>query len=154
MRTADGTSRSIGTRLSRLSPSGPSQSRIWQLFRWRIVVEMTDVRYAVRTLLRNRGFTITAALTLALGIGATTAIFSVVNAVLLRPLPYRDPDRLVVTRLSYPDYLDVRRISRSFEETAVWATNLYNIENGDDARQVLGGVISREMLPLLGVTPA
>ena len=115
---------------------------------------MTDLRYALRTLLRNRAFTLTATLTLALGIGATTAIFSVVNAVLLQPLPYRDPDRLVVTRLSYPDYLDVRRASRSFDETAAWATNLYNIENGDETRQVLGGVISRDMLPLLGVAPA
>jgi putative ABC transport system permease protein len=115
---------------------------------------MTDFRYAFRTLLRNRAFTLTAALTLALGIGATTAIFSVVNAVLLEPLPYRDPDRLVVTRLSYPDYLDLRRTSRSFTETAAWATNLYNIEIGDETRQVLGGVISRDLLPLIGVAPA
>jgi putative ABC transport system permease protein len=115
---------------------------------------MSDLRYAIRTLLRNRAFTLTAALTLALGIGATTAIFSVVNAVLLQPLPYRDPDRLVVTRLSYPDYLDVRRASRSFAEMAAWASNLYNIEDGDETRQVLGGVISRDMLPLLGVAPA
>ena len=110
--------------------------------------------YAFRTLLRNRSFTVTAALTLALGIGATTAIFSVVNAVLLQPLPYRDPGRLVVTRLSYPDYLDVRRGSRSFDGTAAWASNLYNIESGDETRQVLGGVISRDLLPLLGVAPA
>jgi putative ABC transport system permease protein len=114
---------------------------------------MNDVRYAIRTLLRNRSFTLTAVLTLALGIGATTAIFSVVNAVLLRPLPYRDPDRLVVTRLSYPDYVDVRRASQSFDETAIWASNLYNLENGDESLQVRGGVISREMLPLLGITP-
>ena len=65
-------------------------------------------KYAFRTLLRNRAFTLTAALTLALGIGATTAIFSVVNAVLLQPLPYRDPDRLVVTRLSFPTICDVQ----------------------------------------------
>ena len=115
---------------------------------------MNDIRYAFRILLRNRAFTLTATLTLALGIGATTAIFSVVNAVLLQPLPYRDPDRLVVTRLSYPDYRDVRRASRSFDQTAAWASNRYNLENGDETRQVLGGVISREMLPLLGVTPA
>jgi putative ABC transport system permease protein len=115
---------------------------------------MNDLRYALRTLLRNRAFTLTAALMLALGIGATTAIFSVVNAVLLQPLPYHDPDRLVVTRLSYPDYLDVRRSSQSFEQTAVWASNLYNLEIGDESRQVTGGVISRELLPLLGVMPA
>jgi putative ABC transport system permease protein len=114
---------------------------------------MNDLRYALRTLLRNRAFTLTAGLMLALGIGATTAIFSVVNAVLLQPLPYHDPDRLVVTRLSYPDYLDIRRSSQSFAQTAVWASNLYNLQVGDESRQVTGGVISRELLPLLGVTP-
>ena len=112
------------------------------------------LRYAIRSLLRAPGFAATATLTLALGIGATTAIFSVVNAVLLEPLPYRDPDRLVVTRLSLPDYRDLQRSSRSFEETAAWASNLYNLQNGDESRQVLGGVITRDLLPLLGVTPA
>ena len=114
----------------------------------------TDIRYAIRTFLRTPGFTITATLTLALGIGATTAIFSVVNAVLLEPLPYHDPDRLaVVTRLSLPDYGDLRRSGESFEDTAVWATNLYNLRTGDESRQIRGGVISRNLLPLLGVTP-
>src|SRR5687767_3479051 len=112
------------------------------------------MRYALRTLLRAPAFTLTAALTLALGIGATTAIFSVINAVLLEPLPYHEPDRLVVTRLSFPDYRDMQRASRSFEQTAVWASNLYNLQSGDESRQVLGGVVSRELLPLLGVTPA
>src|SRR5688572_18987076 len=103
----------------------------------------TDIRYAIRTFLRTPGFTITATLTLALGIGATTAIFSVVNAVLLEPLPYHDPDRLaVVTRLSLPDYGDLRRSGESFEDTAVWATNLYNLRTGDESRQIRGGVIS------------
>jgi predicted permease len=115
---------------------------------------LTDIRYAIRTFLRTPGFTITATLTLALGIGATTAIFSVVNAVLLEPLPYRDPDRLAVAmRLSLPDYADVRRASQSFEATAVLATNLYNLRTGDESRQILGGVISRDLLPLLGVAP-
>jgi putative ABC transport system permease protein len=114
---------------------------------------MNDVRFAIRTLLRTPAFTLTAVITLALGIGATTAVFSVVDAVLLKPLPYRDPDRLVVTRLSLPDYRDVQRTSRSFEETAVWATNLYNLRTGDETRQVPGGVVSRGLLPLLGVVP-
>jgi putative ABC transport system permease protein len=114
---------------------------------------MHDIRYAIRTLLRTPAFTLTAAVTLALGIGATTAIFSVVNAVLLQPLPYRDSDRLVVTRVSFPDYQDLRRNSGAFEESAVWARNLYTLQSGDETRQVLGGVISRDLLPLLGVTP-
>jgi len=115
---------------------------------------MHDVRYAVRVLGKAPGFTATAVLTLALGIGATTAIFSVVKAVVLEPLPYRDPDRLVVTRLSLPDYQDLQRSSRSFEQTAVWATNLYNIEAGTEDRQVLGGQFSTEVFPLLGAIPA
>jgi putative ABC transport system permease protein len=115
---------------------------------------MNDLRYAARTLVRTPGFAATAILTLALGIGATTAIFSVVKAVVLEPLPYRDPARLVVTRLSLPDYRDVQRHTRSFEQTAFWGTNLYNIEAGSEDRQVLGAVASHELLSLLGITPA
>ena len=73
---------------------------------------------------------------------------------MLEPLPYRDPARLVVTRLSLPDYRDVQRRSRSFEQTAFWGTNLYNIEAGSEDRQVLGAVASHELLSLLGITPA
>src|SRR5215211_5901529 len=112
---------------------------------------MTDIRYAARTLVRTPGFALTTILTLALGIGATTAIFSVVKAVVLEPLPYREPDRLVVVRLSYPDYIDVQRSSRSFERMAVWATNLYNIDAGGEDRQLLGAQVSRELIPMLGI---
>ena len=115
---------------------------------------MNDTRYAVRTLARTPGFAVTAILTLALGIGVTTAMFSVVKTVVLDPLPYRDPARLVVSRLSLPDYRDVRRASRSFEQTAFWGTNLYSIDAGGEDRQVLGGVVSHELLSLLGITPA
>ena len=115
---------------------------------------MNDTRYAVRTLARTPGFAVTAILTLALGIGVTTAMFSVVKTVVLDPLPYRDPARLVVSRLSLPDYRDVQRASRSFEQTAFWGTNLYSINAGGEDRQVLGGVVSHELLSLLGITPA
>ena len=115
---------------------------------------MNDTRYAVRTLARTPGFAVTAILTLALGIGVTTAMFSVVKAVVLDPLPYRDPARLVVSRLSLPDYRDLQRASRSFEQTAFWGTNLYSIDAGGEDRQVLGGVVSHELLSLLGITPA
>ena len=114
---------------------------------------MSDITYAVRAFWRTPGFTIVAVLTLALGIGATTAIFSVVHAVLLKPLPYADPDRLVVARLSLPDYHDLKASVSGFEDMAVWATNRYNLRTNGDSQQVLGGQISRNLLPLLGVEP-
>src|ERR1700733_15649686 len=88
-----------------------------------------DARYGVRMLRKSPGFTIVAILTLALGIGANTAIFSVVDGVVLAPLPYRNPDQLAMvllnnlslkhnTMLSYPDFLDWQRNSRSFEQMA------------------------------------
>ncbi len=112
-----------------------------------------DFTYAIRTFLRTPSFTIVAILTLALGIGATTAIFSVVNAVLLRPLPYADPDRLVFTRGSLPDLHDLQTSSQSLEGMALWASNLYNLRAGADSRQVLAGQVTRDLLPLLGVQP-
>jgi predicted permease len=114
---------------------------------------MSDLRFAIRAFARVPGFTIVAVLTLALGIGATTAIFSLVNAVLLQPLPFADPDRLVVARGSLPDFQDIALQGRSFEGTAVWATNLYNLDANGESRQIRGAVISPEVLPLLGVTP-
>ena len=114
---------------------------------------MNDIRYAVRAFLRTPGFTLVAVLTLALGIGATTAIFSVVHAVLLRPLPYADAEHLVTTRGSLPDLRDLDRSNRSFDGTAMWASNQYNLRTGDDTRQVLGGQVTRNLLPLLGVQP-
>jgi putative ABC transport system permease protein len=114
---------------------------------------MSDFRFAIRAFARVPGFTLVAILTLALGIGATTAIFSLVNAVLLRPLPFAEPDRLVVTRGSLPDLRDVTVQNGSFEGTAIWATNLYNLDANGESRQIRGAVISPEMLPLLGVTP-
>jgi putative ABC transport system permease protein len=114
---------------------------------------MTDIRYALRTLLRAPGFTVVAILTLALGIGATTAIFSVVNAVLLRPLPYTDADRLVMTRGSLADLRDLDAANHSFEEMALWASNMYNLRVGDASEQVMAGQVTRNLLPLLGVQP-
>src|SRR5205809_633935 len=88
-----------------------------------------DLKFAARTLLRRPGFVAVAVITMALGIGANTAIFSVVNGVLLKPLPYPNPDRLMAlaetskevpeTAVSYPDYLDWRAQSTVFEDMAV-----------------------------------
>jgi putative ABC transport system permease protein len=114
---------------------------------------MNDFRYAIRAFLQTPGFTLVAVLTLGLGIGATTAIFSVVNAVLLRPLPYTAADRLVTTRGSLPDLQDLESSSGSFDGLAVWASNLYNLRTGTDRHQVLGGTVSASLLPLLGVQP-
>ena len=114
---------------------------------------MNDLRFALRSFARVPGFTFVAILTLALGIGATTAIFSVVNAVLLQPLPYESPKRLVVAHGSLPDFRDVAARSQSFEGTAIWASNLYNVDSGGESRQIRGCIVSPEALPLLGVTP-
>jgi putative ABC transport system permease protein len=114
---------------------------------------MNDVRFALRSFARVPGFSLVAVLTLALGIGATTAIFSVVNAVLLRPLPYESPHRLVVAHGSVADFKDVAARSTSFEGSAIWASNLYTVESGGESRLIRGCVISPEGLPLLGVTP-
>ena len=112
-----------------------------------------DFQYAIRTFLRTPAFTVVAILTLALGIGATTAMFSVVNAVLIRPLPFMDPDRLVATRGSLADLRDLQADSRSFEDVAFWASNQFNLRLDGDARQVLGGQVTTNLFTLLGVQP-
>ncbi len=98
---------------------------------------MNDLRFAFRQLVKNPAFTIIATLALALGIGANTAIFSVVNAVLLRPLPYPQPDDLVVLRertasfpngsVSYPNYLDWRAGQHSFTDLALVRRDTFNM---------------------------
>ena len=95
---------------------------------------LTDLRYAIRMLIKSPAFSIIAIVALALGIGANTAIFSVVNAVLLRPLPYPDPDKLILLRermpifesgsVSYPNYLDWRAMQRSFTDLALYRRRL------------------------------
>jgi predicted permease len=118
-----------------------------------------DVRYGGRNLLRTPVFTLVAVITLALGIGANTAIFSVVNAVLLRPLAYRDPDRLITLLHdgTYPvavaNYIDWRDQSRSFEAMAAaeyWSPNL---TGSDPAEHLLGIRMTQKLLPMLGVDP-
>lgn len=127
-----------------------------------------DFRYAVRMLLKNPGFTAITVLTLALGIGANTAIFSVVNAALLRSLPYPEPDRLVVAfsktkgtqrgDMSWADLQDMRAQSRLFDSLAVFSPQSVNLTGRSGTHiepgRLVGGFVSVEFLPLLGVTPS
>jgi hypothetical protein len=107
-----------------------------------------DIRYALRSLRRSPGFALAAILTLGLGIGANTAIFSVVHGVLLRPLPYPEPERLVMLwghhptigreTASLPDFLDWRRQARSFDAIAAWANASYNLTGAGEPEVVRG----------------
>jgi putative ABC transport system permease protein len=129
---------------------------------------VSDIRYAVRNLLSARGFTIVALVTLALGIGAPTAMFTVVNALLLRPLPFRAPDQLVAlgefdTRhqgapvsmgtLSYPDFADVRARNHSFEAVAVYQENTYTATGIGQPLHVGAENVSANLFDLLGPLP-
>ena len=117
-------------------------------------------------LLKKPGFTAIAVLTLALGIGANTAIFSVVNAVLLRPLPFAEPDRLVMvyekrlklgrTRnpVSAPDFIDWRAQNTVFENMAAYTWWNANLTGGDEPERIMGAVASAGLFPTLGVEPA
>jgi putative ABC transport system permease protein len=124
-----------------------------------------DVRYAARMMQKNAGFTLIAVATLALGIGANTALFSVINAVLLRPLPFRDPGRLVEMsapdpkdanhggEISYPAFLDWRQQSHSFEAMSVWTTNTLTYTGGDQPESIPGVEVSANLFSVLGVEP-
>src|SRR5687768_6604739 len=125
---------------------------------------LKDLRHAVRQLANAPGFTLVAIITLALGIGANTAIFSVVDAVLLRPLPYPDSDRLVSIQerapdvasgisLSPPNFVDLSTRTQSFERVGayVWAT--FNVTGSTEPERLSGAGVTPSLLPTLGVEP-
>ena len=109
-----------------------------------------DLLYAFRSFRRNAGFSAVAVTTLALGIGANTAMFGLVRGVLLRPLPYPQAERLVTANVSLPDFEDLRRTSTSFDDMAVWASNLYLLGSDGPAEQIRGAIVSERFFPLLG----
>jgi putative ABC transport system permease protein len=122
-----------------------------------------DLRYGLRMLRRNPGLTCVTVLMLALGIGANTAIFSVVNAVLLRPLPYHDPDRLVLVShyranrgesAFGADLLEWRDQAKSFEEIAGYAFDSADLRGNGETERLSSGMISAGLFEMLGVAPA
>lgn len=124
-----------------------------------------DLRYGLRMLVKNSGFTAVAIIALALGIGANTAIFSVVNTVLLRPLPYKDPERLVMvfedsSKHGFPrdtpsaaNYIDWRDQNQVFESIAALDQASFNLTGVGDPERVDGRRVSAALFPLLGVSP-
>src|SRR2546422_2854531 len=122
-----------------------------------------DLRYGLRMLAKNPGFTAVAVLTLALGIGANTAIFSVVNSVLLGRLPYPESDRLLIVRekspqfkamsVAYPNFLDWQRENRSFECMAAVRNDDFNFTGVGEPERVHGEMVSGGFFSVLGVKP-
>jgi len=137
---------------------GPAKSNLLADF-------LNDLRYAARLQRKNPAFTIVAVIALALGIGANTAIFSVVNTVLLRPLPYKDPERLVLvwedaTKQGYPrdtpaaaNFVDWRDQSHVFEGMAAISDESFNLTGSGEPERLAGHTVSASLFPLLGVEP-
>ena len=126
---------------------------------------LKDLRYAVRTLLKHSAFSVAAVFTIALGIGATTAIFSVVNALILNPPQIHDPDRVVAIwrsstekrtegYVSYLDLQDWRQRNHSFEEIAGYKPNAFDVTTNDQVERFSGMRVTANFFPLLKVAPA
>jgi putative ABC transport system permease protein len=128
---------------------------------------VSDFKYAVRMLIKAPGFSAIAILTLALGIGANSAIFSVVDTLLLRPLPFKDPDRIVMAWArylndggdfrsgvhSFPDYTDLRDQSQSFSGMAAYTRTAGTLSQAEDAQAIEGVAVTPEIFDVLGVPP-
>jgi predicted permease len=122
-----------------------------------------DVRFGLRSLAKNPGFALIAILTLALGIGANTALFSVVSGVLLNPLPYPQADQIIVIgenkanfvngSVSYPNFRDWQKENTTFSQMAVYRQRTFTLTGIDDAEQVRGNYVSSDFFSLLGVKP-
>jgi predicted permease len=124
---------------------------------------LKDIQYAIRMLAKNPGFAVIAILTLALGIGANTAIFSVVNGVVLNPLPYPQPNRLVSlyrkafkfdqASVPYLSFLDWQKANRTYEAMGAYRGDDYNLTGMGDAERVPIGQVSADFFPVLGENP-
>jgi putative ABC transport system permease protein len=124
-----------------------------------------DLRYGTRMLLKQPGFTVIAVMALAIGIGANTAIFSVVNAVLLEPLPFPEPDRLMIvyesridrgasrSSVSYPNFADWRDQNQVFEHMSSYHNSDFILTGDGDPARIQGAVVNADLFPLLGVAP-
>jgi len=122
-----------------------------------------DLRFGVRVLRKSPGFTAVALLTLALGIGANTAIFTIVNGVLLNRLPYPHPEQLVSLAetlppfpefaISYPNFLDWVRMNHTFQAIAAYRRNDFNLTGSGEAQRVKATQVSAAFFPVLGVSP-
>jgi putative ABC transport system permease protein len=123
-----------------------------------------DIRYGVRMLGKKPGFTAVAVLTLALGIGANTAIFSVVNALLLRPLPFHEPNQLIQVweasikqgqrhDVSYPNFADWREQNQSFQQIAAYSDRTFNVTENGEPERIQGMMTSPAFFPLLDIKP-
>lgn len=124
-----------------------------------------DIRLSVRSLLRSPGFTTVAVLCLAVGIASTASIFTVVRGSLVRPLPYRDADRLVSiytampdrgergVNISYHDYDAWRTMNRTFEDVGAWTWSTITLSSADEAERVEAALVTANLFPILGVAP-
>src|SRR6058998_2987851 len=124
-----------------------------------------DLRFALRQLLKQWGFTAIAVLTLALAIGASTAVLSLVNALLIRPLPYRAPQQLVLLLqhfksqnleripVSPPEFVDYESRAQDFEKMGAFGFADFNLANDDKPERIAGAQVTANVFPLLGVTP-
>jgi len=122
-----------------------------------------DIRYGARMLLKSPGFSIVAVCALALGIGANTAIFSVVNAVLLKSLPFENPERIMrfyngttndTASMSYPDFQDYANRAQTLQHVAAYSTIGTTLTTGDEPERVRGANVSASLFPLLGARAA
>src|SRR3954471_4671418 len=126
---------------------------------------IADLRYAIRSLSRARGFTLAVVLTLGLGIDANTAIFSVVRGVLLRPLPHKDGDRLVYLRrsikgpggedinFSVPEITDFRNSAKSPGGIAEFSSLIYTLQGKQDAVRMNVGLVTGNYFKIMGLSP-